>query len=107
MRGQSGSHGRVIQRARVVNHVLIQTLQTFIVVQAPSLCHPVSISGSGSGYLARDERNGGGGGAVGKPDGIQSGLERRQPAVKGIGIGERPLCRGVRAGALLRIHRHQ
>lgn len=81
MRSCGGCHGWVIQRASAVSHILIQTLLTSVVAEAPSFCHPVSVSGDRSGYLAWDERNSGSGGAVGKSDWVELRLETLHTAV--------------------------
>lgn len=91
MRGERGRDGRVVERASVAAHILLKALETLFISQAPSLCHPVSISGTGRGCLAGDEWNRGGRGrrgAVGKSDWIHTGLEGGASSVQGVGVGE-------------------
>lgn len=75
----------MMQRASAASPVLIRILLTFAVMEAPSLRRLVSVSG---GYLARDERNAGGGGTVREPNGVHLGLKTRNAnAVRQIRLG--------------------
>lgn len=81
IRSCRGCHIWMIQGASAVSHILIQILLTFAVIEAPSLCHLVSVS---VGYLAWDERNTGSGGTVGKPNWVHLGLETWHTTVRHI-----------------------